>query len=442
MRSLLITVGCVASLAACVKGNPFDVPDLKGRTYEGGSLDIDGCGYSVTTRPGAEAPQVPKTDVGPAPDVRAVHLGFVGDPETSMVAQWRTLDDLTEAGIVRYAEGADLAEGALTETGFVDTFSFRATGSKTFQMHQGHMCNLKPGKEYSYQVGSDGHFSPVYTFHTAPDIVANPDATVVLGDLGDSRDGYEIWGQLVEQLSARTPDMILFSGDAVTVGLTQLEWEVFFDKAEPLFARVPVISAHGNHEVNAVNYYSQFAMPGDQETFGFDYGYAHITVANDTPDDVSSLTGKFADAIEADMAAHDSARWKLFMHHQPIWSASTRHGSSTTLLNAWGPIIDRHDIDLVLNGHDHDYEISKPMKGSVVQANNSLGTVFVVMGGAGAELYGNGADFWTETSEMTYAGSIISVSRDTLQLDAFRQDGSPITCNTCAYPTGFKKTKN
>ena len=439
MTTFLTGLLAATALLGCVKGNPDTVDETFNDS--GGTVEVPGCGYSVTTRVGAEAPAPGTAAVGTDPTPRQVHLGFIGDPRTSMVAQWRTVDDTTKCTEIRWAKGADLAPEALTETGPGLTFGFRATGMKTYQMHQGHMCGLEPGTSYSYQVGSKDHFSPVYTFRTAPDVAANPDAEVLIGDLGDSRDGYDVWSMLVEQLRARTPDLILFSGDAVTIGLTQLEWEEFFDRAEPLFARVPVIPAHGNHELNAVNYYAQFAMPGDQETFGFDYGYAHITVANDTPDDIGKIAGQFHDAIAADFAASTSARWKLFMHHQPIWSASTRHGSSTYLLDAWGPLIDQYQIDLVLNGHDHDYEVSRPLRGSQVQASNQAGTVYVVMGGAGAELYGNGTGFWTEYSEMTYAAGMLRVSRNSLVLDSFRQDGTPITCTACAYPTGFSKTK-
>ena len=122
-----------------------------------------------------------------------------------------------------------------------------------------------------------------------------------------------------------------------------------------------MVSAHGNHEVNAVNYFSQVALPGDQENFGFDYGFAHITVGNDTPDDIGKLAGSFKDILDRDMDRSMAARWKIFMHHQPMFSASTRHGPSTTLQDAWLSLIDEHHIDLVLNGHDHDYEVSKPM---------------------------------------------------------------------------------
>jgi hypothetical protein len=416
-----------------VKGNPQ--PDDPSFTDTGGTIEIEGCGYSVTTRLGAEPPRLGvAASIGADPTPRLVHLGLIGDPRTSVVAQWRTADEETRNTTVRFAEGEDLPEDALTETRTGVEFAYRSTGSEFYRMHQGHMCGLKPDTSYSYQVGSPGHFSPVYTFRTAPDIATKPDAEVVFAFLGDSRGGYDVWGQLIQHVQERKPDLLLFSGDAVTIGITQFEWEEFFGRAEALFATVPVISAHGNHDVNSVNYYSQFALPGDQQNFGIDFGHAHVTVANDTPEDISSLTGEFRAAIEADFVKSNSARWKLFMHHQPIWSASTRHGSSTTLKDAWNPLIDQYKIDLVLNGHDHDYEVSKPMLNGAVQASNANATVFVVAGGAGAELYDAGSEFWTQYSEKTYSAAIIRVTRDALTLDSFRQDNT-------AIPTGFSKTK-
>jgi len=432
MRALISTVVAGVLAGGCVKGNP-DEGDTT-FTDTGGSLAIEGCGYSVTTRLGAEPPRKATSSVGVDPTPRLVHLGFIGDPKTSMVVQWRTMDETTEATVIRWAQGANLTADQLAETSTGIVFGYRATGTIIYRVHQAHLCGLTPGTAYSYQVGTEGHFSPVYTFRTAPDVTANPATEVVIGFLGDSRDGYDVWSDLVALVQQESPDLILFSGDAVTVGITQFEWEEFFGRAEPLFARVPIISAHGNHEVNAVNYYAQFAMPGDQETFGFDYGHAHITVANDTPEDIASIAGVFREAIETDFEASKNARWKLFMHHQPMWSASTRHGSAITLQEAWEPLVDQYHVDLVLNGHDHDYEVTKPLFNKQVQTSNADGTVYVVSGGAGADLYDNGTGFWTEYSEKTHSGTTLRVRRDSLVMEAFRADGSPI-------PTGFSKTK-
>ena len=98
--------------------------------------------------------------------------------------------------------------------------------------------------------------------------------------LGDSRGGYASLGQLLRQADAQAPDLVIFSGDAVTFGGFQLEWEDFFAQAEPVLSHVPMLAAHGNHEVNAVHYYSQFAFPGNESFYSVDYGPLHLTVLN------------------------------------------------------------------------------------------------------------------------------------------------------------------
>ena len=49
-----------------------------------------------------------------------------------------------------------------------------------------HLCDLEPGTTYSYQAGAAGHFSPIYTFRTAPDITAHPDAENLFGVKGEN----------------------------------------------------------------------------------------------------------------------------------------------------------------------------------------------------------------------------------------------------------------
>lgn len=405
----------------------------------GGTLAIAACGYSVTTKFGAEAPKNSGTTFGKDPTPQLVHLGFIGDPKTSMVAQWRTVDDTTTAGFVRYAAGAGLTADQLTEKATGLEFRYHSTGTQIYMAHQAHMCDLQPNTTYSYQVGSTNgskeYVSPVYTFHTAPDITATPDAESIIGVLGDSRDSAQVWGQLAGQVKMQAPDLVVFSGDAVYIGGDQSQWDAWLSAAPDLLATTPIVLVDGNHENNAINFYAQFAMPGDQENFGFDYGYAHFTIANDTPEDGDpALTTTTLDAIKADFAASQNARWKVFSHHQPMYCAGTRHMSDLALRAAWAPVVDQYGIDLVLNGHEHLYEITKPLNNNTVQATNATGTVYVVAGGAGAMLDTPGTDFWTQYTESTYLASVLHVRRDQMTLDSFRQDGSALT-------PGFTKTK-
>ncbi len=429
MRAFWVIALVLAACGSDDEGDPKEFVD------QGGSMAIEGCDYTLVTRIGAESPKPSGKTIGPDATPRAVHLGFMGDPRTSIVVQWRTADELTTVTELRYAEGEGLAAEQLTETVKGIHFRYNSTGTDLFRMHQVHLCGLAAGTTYSYQVGAKGHWSPVYTFHTAPDVEAQPDAEVVFGFVGDSRGGYDVWTQLASQIEQRTPDVLLFSGDAVTIGLTQYEWEEFIDDAQSLLATTPIVLANGNHEANAINFYSQFAMPGDQENFGFDYGFAHVFVANDSPDNPSDLTTTIPTAMDADFTDHESVPWKLLMSHRPMYSSGTRHGSALDLQAAWGPVVDEHHLDLVLNGHEHQFEISKPMYQNAVQASNADGTVYVVAGGAGAELYGfDPPGVWSEYTEQTHSAAVIRVRRDQLTLDSFRPDGT-------AIPTGFSKTK-
>ena len=122
----------------------------------------------------------------------------------------------------------------------------------------------------------------MYTFRTAPAVV-DESTEVAIAFVGDSRGGYDVWGQVAAALAQRAPDLVLYSGDAVTFGPVQDEWDSFFGGGEALFATAPVIFAHGNHELNFVGYYAQVALPGDEENFSLDYGFAHLTVLNDSP---------------------------------------------------------------------------------------------------------------------------------------------------------------
>ena len=93
-------------LAACVAGNP--VVERQDVDRLGGSIVPPGCPHAMVTRVGAEAPGLPGTLVGADPAVRQVHLGLVGDPRSSIVVDWRTGDDTTTTGKVRFGVGAAL----------------------------------------------------------------------------------------------------------------------------------------------------------------------------------------------------------------------------------------------------------------------------------------------------------------------------------------------
>jgi len=430
-RIVILVVGLC--IGGCVKGTPegFGDGDDDGPDHlvlDGGRYTVPGCGFDVVTLEGAEAPTVGAA-LGPSPDPYQIHLGFGGDPSTTMALLWRT-DLETSVSQVRFGTASpdQNAEGV----------SYRyvaAIGGATVRVHEAHLCGLQPDTEYTYQVGGavDGveSWSTPHTFRTAP---VAADAEVKIAFVGDSRGGYDVWGQLADQITAQGVDLIMFSGDAVTFGNIQDEWETFFSAAPELLASVPMVSAHGNHDLNSVNYYSLFAMPGDEANYAYDYGAAHMTVVNDSPLNVGDLSGSIKTFLDQDLAAA-TRPWKIVNHHIPMFSVGTSHGSDMALRAEWQPVIDARHADLVLNGHDHIYMRSKPLYGDEVRTDTSASTVYVVSGGAGATLYGVDTAFFVEVAESTHSFGIVSVRANQLTMDSYRPgEDTPFDSFTLTKP--------
>lgn len=401
----------------------------------GGTLALPGCGYTVTTHDGATAPMLGANQLGPDPVPFAVHLGLAADPARSINVIWRTRDEATLATRVQFAVGAP---GVPLDRGAEGvTFYYESFGHDPVRIHEAHLCDLAPDTQYSYRVGgvdADGReaWSPTYSFRTAPDMRMHPTAQVLIAVLGDTRGDYVKWGQML-QLARRLgpPDLILFTGDAVTFGSIQTEWDDFFRQGEDVLSGVPLVAAHGNHDINAVNFYAQFAQPGNEENFGLSYGPARFTVLNDSPADPADVTDRALPFLDQELRG--PAPWRFVVHHRSLWSSS-EHGGDPILRGVWGPAIDAHHADMVLSGHDHNYERTKPLRGEAVQPSPAQGTIYVVAGAAGAPLYESGQNPFTEKSESVYNVVLLKLRAGSLELRAYREDGSLLDSMTVMKP--------
>ncbi len=113
----------------------------------------------------------------------------------------------------------------------------------------------------------------------------------------------------------------------------------------------------GNHEyltADAAGYFDYFgtlARPQGTSYYSFDVGSWHIVALNS---EIDASTGSAqVQWLEADLASHP-AQCTLAYWHKPRFS-SGEHGNSTFVSVLWQTLYDHH-AEIVLNGHDHDYE--------------------------------------------------------------------------------------
>ena len=105
------------------------------------------------------------------------------------------------------------------------------------------------------------------------------------------------------------------------------------------------------------------------------------------------------------------ATWKIVALHHPPYSSGYQ-GSSLDARRLVSPIVERHGVQLVLSGHEHDYERSEPIDG-----------VTYIVSGAGSQTRRSDMAEFTAVAWSWHHFLDISVHADRLAVRAVNQDG-------------------
>lgn len=450
-------VAVAFTLAGCEETGT--IPPADAGTDSGVTRQItytpSGCDYTVTTPlVNSSAMHADAAGTTPAPD--HIHVSWAGPSHSTFAVNWHTGYDTMLSQVLYGTDEAAVtsADGAGASVTVQDGHSMVYGSDLSFRIHEAHVCGLAAGTRYFYKVGGAGHWSEVFDVATAPAVGATESFTFAVS--GDSRNEPSVWADTQKAINTHAVDFQVFSGDAVVLGPLQAEWNAFFEAAsgdvsvQDVLARTPFMLANGNHDGLATNYLAQFALPQDQsageggegeEWYSFDYGNAHFVVLNDTTTG-ATLSGAETDWIRADFAAVNRATtpWLFVIHHIPPYTCATAHSPDLNIRAAWQPLYDEARVDFVFNGHNHNYERSKPIRGFAaggtegqIQATgtagipvNNSGTVYVVAAGAGAPLYGvdPSTTSYTQIAESVRNYVIIQIEGNTMHYTAYRLDGT------------------
>jgi len=193
---------------------------------------------------------------------------------------------------------------------------------------------------------------------TAPD--SNPGAPAVLVGAGD----IAVCGSDADEATALVLDTI--AGTVFTTGDNAYEdgtAQEFTDCYHPSWGRHksrtrPSAGNHDYHTTGAAGYYGYFgASAGDPADgyYSFDLGAWHVVAINSNTD--LSASSPQLQWLAADLAANPTVCAAAFWHH-PRFSSGV-HGDDTGMQDLWQVLYDA-GVDVVMNGHDHDYERFAP----------------------------------------------------------------------------------
>ena len=295
----------------------------------------------------------------------------------------------------------------------------------------------------------EGPAAPAASFKTAP---VKGSGAISFIAFGDSGTGSPEQRQLADVMARDTFDFAMHVGD-IAYGSGDGEGDATFTTYQsylfdiyswlPSRAFVPV---EGNHDSrpsngNGTAYVSLFELPRNGATaafpdhaeryYSFDYGPVHF-IALDT--EFAFLDpARQAEQLRwaaADLAA-TSQPWTIAFFHRAPYSAGGEHGSSPDVRQAFGPLFERYGVDLVLAGHEHDYERTIPIRESATTTDQFV--PYVVTGGGGAPLYPAGTSSWTAFSASRHEYVKVTVDACALTLNAIGLDGAVFDTTTVTH---------
>lgn len=200
---------------------------------------------------------------------------------------------------------------------------------------------------------------------------------VALGDYGSGlQPQLEVADRMCRFHQRKPFDLVVTTGDNVYDSGEPTRFdEVFFEPYACLLdAGVRFRATLGNHDIQTENGRPELEEPA----FGFrgrNYVFRRDGVRFVMVDSNALRTEWLREALRPE----EGDRWTIAVFHHPVFS-SGEHGS-TLGFEHLPRLFRRRGVDLVLNGHDHNYEVTK-----------SLGGIrYVVTGGGGASIRTCGA---------------------------------------------------
>ena len=147
----------------------------------------------------------------------------------------------------------------------------------------------------------------------------------------------------------------------------------------------------GNHEYytpGAAGYFDFFAAaagPARRGYYSFDVGRWHVVALNSNCDIVGcGEESAQARWLRADLASHPRQCTAALWHH-PRYSSGANHGDDPVTRPLWR-ILARSRAELVLSGHEHDFEVFK-RQDSISRADPARGLQQFVVGTGGVGAY-------------------------------------------------------
>lgn len=332
-----------------------------------------------------------------------IGLFITEEPATSMGINFEMPVE-TEAYVVYKAVDAE------SYTSIRATDKTRLIDDKTHYLFEADLSGLEPGVTYEYYVRDEAkeHVGDTHHFTMPSDLDASFSFMYLADPQETSEIGYMAYGYHIlyaTRAAAMDVDFVMLPGDIVNEAHIATQWNLFYKYSSVFSYQTPMVATTGNHDGNGfdeeritrLEFDGYMNLPGngptyqafdeldgdlrqpdfsDGKTFSYDYGNAHFTVINSEMycDGTTACEGYdetnlavLHEWIENDLESHDKP-WQIVMLHRGPYTLSYNNARIREMLV---PILEEHGVDLLINGHDHQYSRAVYLGGEMIGFSRS-----------------------------------------------------------------------
>lgn len=269
----------------------------------------------------------------------------------------------------------------------VRSFEIGGQGSFSSQkavVHKAQAEDLEPGKTYRYRVGAknvpqEKYIEGMFTVRTDDDYVENGLTFLHVtdtqqGNMNDYKNNFKV--AMDAAYRELDPDFVLHTGDVTDDNWSGKSNILEFHWAHDMLNEegdCPVIMAStGNHDMQdeVFQQFYNYKLPQDASTktgvyYSYDLGNVHF-VNVDTNQTGFNQPNPLKDEqmrwLEADLESTD-ADFIILQTHKGPYSYGKHYDDDEMpyLRKQLMPLLDKYEVDLFLNGHDHIYSRSQPL---------------------------------------------------------------------------------
>jgi hypothetical protein len=221
---------------------------------------------------------------------------------------------------------------------------------------------------------------------------------------------------VVEDIQAKAPEIVMGLGDYIYNSDSPDCW---LEIVEPIDNIMKI--AIGNHETGAILTELMEHYGLTDQYYSFDYQNVHFTVMSDyVPDEIGSEQYRFVQNDLAKAAADPNIDWIVVPHHSQKYASTKNYDipEEREWNNIYHPLFEQYNVDLVLQGHQHNYQRTYPIQYNsdtpinpiITDRNentytNPEGQIYLTVGTGGAALHslnGNKAPYIITAQDEVY----------------------------------------